>query len=109
MAQFDIHRNKGPLRESIPFVVLVQSSQFDRYRRRVVVPLVRRSALPDSTPTVGSRMNPVFKVEGLDVVLHPLDMVSVAMDQLGDHMGSLAAQGQAIADALDELLTRSWG
>jgi toxin CcdB len=109
MAQFDVHRNKGPLRESIPFVVLVQSSQFDRYRRRVVVPLVRRSTLPGNTPTVGSRMNPVFKVKGLDVVLHPLDMVSVAMDQLGEHIGSLAAQGQAIADALDELLTRSWG
>ena len=109
MAQFDVHRNTGPLRESIPFVVLVQSSQFDRYRRRMVVPLVRRSALPGGTPTVGSRMNPVFEVEGVEVVLHPLDMVSVAVDQLGAHIGSLAAHGQAIADALDELLTRSWG
>ena len=47
--------------------------------------------------------------EGIDVVLHPLDMVSVALDQLGARVGSLADQGQAIADALDELLTRSWG
>ena len=109
MAQFDVHRNKGALRESIPFVVLVQSAQFDRYRRRMVVPLVRRSALPGSTPTVGSRLNPAFQVERVDVVLHPLDMVSVALDQLGDYVGSLADQGQAIADALDELLTRSWG
>ena len=109
MAQFDVHRNKGALRESIPFVVVVQSAQFDRYRRRVVVPLVRRSALPGSTPTVGSRMNPVFVVEGLDVVLHPLDMVSVALDQLGAHIDSLAEDGQRITDALDELLTRSWG
>lgn len=109
MAQFDVHRNQGPLREPIPFVVLVQSSQFDRYRRRMVVPLVRRGALPGNTPTVGSRMNPVFTLQGIDVVLHPLDMVSVAVDQLGDCMGSLAEQGQAIADALDELLTRSWG
>ncbi len=109
MAQFDVHRNKGPLRESIPFVVLVQSSQFDRYRRRMVVPLVRRSALPTSTPTVGSRMNPAFTLQGVDVVLHPLDMVSVAVDQLGEHIGSLAEHGQTIADALDELLTRSWG
>ena len=109
MAQFDVHRNKGALRESIPFVVLVQSAQFDRYRRRMVVPLVRRSALPGNTPTVGSRLNPAFQVEGIDVVLHPLDMVSVALDQLGEHVGSLADQGQAIADALDELLTRSWG
>jgi toxin CcdB len=107
MAQFDVHRNKGPLRESIPFVVLVQSSQFDRYRRRMVVPLVRRSALPASTPTVGSRMNPAFALQGVDVVLHPLDMVSVAVDQLGDHIGSLAEHGQTIANALDELLARS--
>ncbi len=109
MAQFDVHRNKGALRESIPFVVVVQSAQFDRYRRRVVVPLVRRSALPGSTPTVGSRMNPAFVVEGLEVVLHPLDTVSVALDQLGAHIGSLADEGPRITDGLDELLTRSWG
>jgi toxin CcdB len=109
MAQFDVHRNKGPLKESIPFVVLVQSSLFDRYRRRMVVPLVRRSALPGQAATVGSRMNPEFQVEGLELVLHPLDMVSVALDQLGENVASLAGQGQTIADALDELLTRSWG
>ena len=109
MAQFDVHNNKGALKATIPFVVVVQSSQFDRYRRRVVVPLVRRSALPRGTPTVGSRMNPVMKVGGVQVVLHPLDMVSVAMDQLGMRVGSLADHGQTITDALDELLTRSWG
>ena len=109
MAQFDVHRNRGPLKESIPFVVVVQSSLFDRYRRRMVVPLVRRSALPGHTATAGARMNPVFEVEGVPVVLHPLDMVSVALDQLGEHVASLADHGQAIADALDELLTRSWG
>lgn len=109
MAQYHVHRNKGPLRETIPFVVVVQSSLFDRYRRRMVVPLVRRSALPGQTSTPGSRMNPVFEVEGVPVVLHPLDMVSVALDQLGDYVISLSEHGQGIADALDELLTRSWG
>jgi toxin CcdB len=54
-------------------------------------------------------MNPVFEVEGVPVVLHPLDMVSVALDQLGEQTTSLADHGQTIADALDELLTRSWG
>ena len=109
MAQFDVHRNKGALRDSIPFVVLVQSAQFDRYRRRVVVPLVRQTLLPRDTPTVGARMNPAFVIDGVRVVLHPLDMVSVAADQLGEVVGSLAQEGQIIADALDELLTRSWG
>lgn len=108
MAQFDVHRNKGLQKESIPFVVVVQSALFDRYRRRVVVPLVRRSALPGLATTVGSRMNPVFQIKGVDVVLHPLDMVSVAVDQLGEHVASLAENGMSISDALDELLTRSW-
>ena len=108
MAQFDVHRNNGSLQATIPFVVVVQSSQFDAYRRRVVVPLVRRNALPRQSPAAGTRMNPVFSVEGVEVVLHPLDMVSVAIDQLGPLEGSLADHGQAIADALDELLTRSW-
>jgi toxin CcdB len=38
-----------------------------------------------------------------------LDMVSGALDQLGEVVGSLAQEGQIIADALDELLSRSWG
>lgn len=109
MPQFNVHRNKGPLKDAIPFVVLVQSSLFDTYRRGVVVPLVRRSTLPRASAMAGSRLNPVFRIKGIDVVLHPLDMVSVAIDQLGEEVGSLGAQGQQITDALDELLTRSWG
>ena len=106
MAQFDLHRNKGPRKDSIPYVVIVQSALFDGYRRRLVVPLVRRNALsPDMTAT---RLNPSFTVDGALVVLHPLDMVSVALDQLGEHAGSLADHGQAITDALDEVFTRAW-
>ena len=74
----------------------------------VVVPLVLRSAMPAVATSAGSRINPVFQIEGIDVVLHPLDMVSVAVDQLGQHAASLADQGLSISDALDELLTRSW-
>ncbi len=109
MAQYDIHHNQGPLRAYIPFVVVVQSALYDGYRRRMVVPLVRASALPGASTTAGSRLNPVFQVDGQTVVLHPLDMVSVAVDQLGAKFASLADQGLVISDALDELLTRSWG
>jgi toxin CcdB len=54
-------------------------------------------------------MNPTFIVKGIEVVLHPLDRVSVATDQLGAYVALLAHDGQRISDALDELLTRSWG
>ena len=109
MAQYDVHLNPGPMQASVPMVVLVQSSLFDGYRRHVVVPLVLRSALPAGTQVAGRRMNPVFDINGQSLVLHPLDMVSVANDRLGPCVGNLADQGQAIADALDELLMRSWG
>ena len=107
MPQFDVHRNKGTLRDAIPFVVIVHSSLFDGYKRRVVVPLVRRRMLPLQAKSAGQRLNPEFLIEGMAVVLHPLDMVSVASDQLGQYVTSLLESGQSITDALDELLTRS--
>ncbi len=105
MAQFDVHRNSGKHRDDIPFVVLVQSSLYDAYRRRVVVPLVRKSVIGK---IANPRFNPSFKIEGITVVLHPLEIVSVAIDQLGEFVQSLELEGQGIMDALDELLTRAW-
>lgn len=108
MAQFDIHRNIGRHRQIIPFVVVVQSSLFDHYRRRVVVPLVLRSSLPGTEVLNNDPLNPLFFVEGIEVVLHPLELVSVGLDQLGEKIGSLAEEGNRIAAALDALLTQAW-
>jgi len=106
MAQFDVHRNKGKHREDIPYVVLVQSSLYDSYRRRVVLPLVRKSALGKID---SPRFNPRFKIENVQVVLHPLEIVSVPNEQLGEFVGSLSQEGNRILDALDELFTQAWG
>jgi toxin CcdB len=105
MAQFDVHRNPGRHSDTIPFVVVVQSSQFDDYRRRVVVPLVRQR---DIGPAPFSTFNPSFRVAGTKVMLHPLEMVSVPADQLGAPVSSLASESQAIIGALDELFSRAW-
>ena len=106
MAQFDVHRNVGRHRDSIPFAVVAQSRLFDSYRRRVVIPLVRKaelSQIPDP------RLNPTFKVKGVLVVLHPLEIVSIANEHLGERVGSLADKAEAIIAALDELFTRAFG
>lgn len=108
MAQFDVHRNTGKQREAIPYVVIVQSSLFDNYRRRVVIPLVRRSHLDSTASLAGTPLNPAFTVEGIEVVLHPLEIVSVATDQLGEMIATLEHEGDRITAALDELLTRAW-
>lgn len=108
MAQYDVHRNTGKQREAIPYIVIVQSSLFDSYRRRVVVPLVRRNKLPSAAALTGLSLNPVFMVEGMEVVLHPLEIVSIGCEQLGEKVASLAQEGDRISNALDELLTRAW-
>jgi toxin CcdB len=104
VAQFDVHRNTGRHKDAIPFVVVVQSSQFNDYLRRVVVPLVRVSAIG------GIRFpafNPTFTVKGIKVVLHPLEIVSVPVSQLGAKVGSLADSSQEVVGALDELLSQA--
>jgi toxin CcdB len=103
MAQFDVHRNKGRNRDSIPYVVVVQSTLFDDYKRRVVVPLVRASAVGKIT---NPRFNPTFKIGSSSVVLHPLETVSVAVEDLGKPVDSLAREADRIIGAMDELLTR---
>jgi len=105
MAQFDVHRNTGRLHDTVPFVVVVQSSQFDGYRRRVVVPLVKANTI--DTPVLRV-LNPIFKIESVAVVLHPLDLISVPTDQLGERVGSLAKEGDATLAPVDEVLTRAW-
>jgi toxin CcdB len=106
MAQFDVHRNIGRLRETVPFVVVVQSSQFDGYRRRVVVPLVKANTIGAAALRT---LNPTFTIRNVRVVLHPLDVVSMPVDQLGERVGSLAESAEAIVAALDEVFTRAWG
>jgi toxin CcdB len=106
MAHFDVHRNVGRHKDRIPFVVVAQTRPFDDYRRRVVISLVRKtelSQIPDA------RLNPRFKVKGIAVVLHPLEIVSVANEHLGERVGSLAGEGVAIVAAPDELFTRAFG
>lgn len=105
MAQFDVHRNTGKHKDTIPFVVVVQSSQFDDYRRRVVIPLVRASAVG---PTGFAAFNPAFKIRGMNVILHPLEMVSIPNDALGPRVGSLRDAGPQIMAALDELFSQAW-
>jgi toxin CcdB len=51
------------------------------------------------------RFNPTFRINGQSVVLHPLEIVSVANGNLGEIVDSLQEQGDTIIAALDELLT----
>ncbi len=105
MSQFDVYRNVGRHKAAVPYVVSMQSRRFDLSRRRVVIPLVLQSELPSPDP----RLHPVFNIEGSPVVLEPLQIVSIAVDQLGEHIGSLASDGDRIIAAMDLVISRAWG
>jgi toxin CcdB len=104
MVRFDCTGTPENIR-TIPFVVVVQSAQFDSYRRRVVVPLVRATAIGKVSY---AGFNPTFKIRGISVVLHPLEIVSIPVDQPVERVGSLSDDSQSIVAALDGLLTRAW-
>ncbi len=104
MAQFDVHRYTGALKAVIPYVVVVQSRRFDRSRHRVVIPLVVESLAPPPDPT----LNPAFTIEGMPVLLDPLQIVALAAARLGAHVGSLEVHGDRVIAAIDLVIARAW-
>ncbi|HRE17131.1 MAG TPA: CcdB family protein [Rhodocyclaceae bacterium] len=109
MKQFDVYRNTGKNRATIPYVVVVQSAFFNRFKRRVVVPLVRASELEKVGGVPDALVNPVLLVAGERVVFNPLEIVSVPLEALGEQVASLDEGGDAMMAALDELFSRAWG
>jgi toxin CcdB len=109
MSQFDVHRNTGRNSALIPFVVIVQSAAFDDRRRRIVVPLVATATILGHIKFPTSGVNPTFMLAGAEVILNPLEMTSIAIDMLGEYVGSLTESGDIIIAALDEVFSQAWG
>lgn len=105
MAQFDVHRNRGAQREVVPYLVVVQTRRLEAYPRRLVAPLLCADALNATDPN----LTPTFRVEGRDVVLNPLEMVSVPVAHLGEPVASLHSEGDRIIAAIDVVISRAFG
>ena len=81
MAQYDVCKNPShQTGQDIPDLIEVQSNALDTFRRRVVVPLVRRSVLRE----VDQILNPAFEIRGEVLVLMPLDMAAIPEASLGE-------------------------
>ena len=107
MAQFDVHVVAGRNARGTPYVVVVQSSRYDDRPGRVVIPLV----LLDQTRGISTELTPRFRIEGKDVWLNPLGIVTVPKSALGRCVTSLAnnASSSAIITAIDAVITRAYG
>ncbi len=72
----------------------------------MVVPLVDKGVFGKVDEP---RLNPTFTVSGREVVLDPLQIVSVAADALASAVASLDEHGDELIAALDIVITRAYG
>jgi len=107
MAQFDVHRNPGGNQSGIPFIVVVQSSRFDRLATRVVIPLRILRQYGESDPDVAPR----FLIAGQEVFLNPLEIVTIPRTRIGEFVTSLANDEAStrIINAIDAVISRVYG
>jgi toxin CcdB len=95
MAQFDVHQMTDG------FVIDCQSDFLSHYDTRLVVPL-----LPSATgPAVAKRFNPVFEIEGQQLVMYTQYAAAVQHRKLGRPIKSLADSRDKIVVAIDMLIT----
>ena len=95
MARFDIFENGG----GSGYLLDVQSDILSGLNTRVVVPLLPSS----SAPFPAQRLNPVFSIEGQELVMVTQFMAAVPDGELRSCVGSLAEQQDEISAALDML------
>ena len=96
MARFDVHpgaRGRG-------YLLDCQADVLSHLETRVVVPLLPATGLPTA-----SRLNPVFEVAGLSVVMSTQLIFAIPVDHLSPRVTTLADENIAITNALDMLLT----
>jgi toxin CcdB len=101
MAQFDVYRNPDSRsRRTIPYLLAVQSDLLLDLATCAVVPLVDVAHFGKPA----TRLNPVFTIEKIRVVMSTAEIAGVPQRILRHVSGSLAAQRDAIVAAIDFLI-----
>ncbi|MFY0665508.1 MAG: CcdB family protein [Natronospirillum sp.] len=95
MARFDIFENQS----GSGYLLDVQSDILSGLNTRVVVPLLPGS----SAPSPAQRLNPVFSIEGQELVMATQFMAAVPDSEVRSCVGSLAEHQDEISAALDML------
>ncbi len=95
MAQFDVHRlSSGAL------VLDCQAEGLSHFGTRVVAPLLPKPKVPPPT----ARLHPIFRREGVDLVLATQLLATLPRRELGRPIASLAHERYTIVAALDMLI-----
>lgn len=103
MPQFDIYANPNPAsRDSVPFVVDVQSGLIDALPTRLVMPLSRVGARQAKLPL---NLCPPMEVEGETLTLMPHLAAPIDKRLLRQPVLSMAHRAHDISAALDAVVS----
>lgn len=95
MARFGIFKNK----DGAGYLLDVQSDLLSGLNTRVVVPLLPKMF----APSPAQRLNPIFNIEGEEVLMATQFMAAVPEGELQIEIGNLTDQQQEISEAIDML------
>ncbi|WCE28897.1 CcdB family protein [Vibrio sp. SCSIO 43137] len=95
MARLDVFRNSG----GDGYLLDLQSDLLHGLNTRVVAPLMYLS----DAPIPAKRLNPVFEVEGHEVVMVTQYLASVSEIELKEYVTDLRSRHKEVVDALDML------
>lgn len=102
MARFDIYENSNPLtRAEVPYLLDVQADLLDNLATRVVVPLVKLSAMGKAA----KHLNPQFTINKKKLVMSTAELAGIPVTSFGEKIGSLKEQQGEIIAAWDFLLS----
>lgn len=96
MARFDVYARRG----AAGFLLDCQADLLSELNTRLVVPLLPEAA----APRPAARLNPLFSVRGEKVVMVTQFAAAIPVRELGERVGSLLSEQDAIGNALDMLI-----
>lgn len=96
MARFDVY----PAPDGRGYWLDVQADLLATLNTRIIVPLIPR----DRAPTPAGRLNPVFQIDGQDVVMTTQFLSAVLATGLTRPITSLADRSETVMAALDMAL-----
>lgn len=99
MAQYDYHAVANDAAEYAPYLIELQSDLVSGLDAVIVAPLL---PLASAGPLV-KRLNPIMRIDGDDYVLRIEELVSLPRAALGNRIGSLKNQRDAMTAAIDLL------
>jgi len=95
MAQHDAYRTVHG-----DYLLDCQSDLLSDFNTRFVVPLID----PTDAPKVARRLNPVFQIDGRDMVMYTQFASSIPAEELRERVATLGDRRDDIMNALDSLI-----